>query len=254
MNSVPEAYLGVWQRSLLRTADGREDCSTQVFWLQTAQCHADIRVPQADPLTLLQRASQAGFAGITRVRGDRCQWHRLIDFHPPGQADIGIMHFVAPDEVHESAPDRSYLEVWKRLPGSNQVIQAIWLEAKENTSRQACLLRAGDWFMFAADRQQSLQAGEALADQLEGVAADTAEALLGCELSFGRITGNVPWRISLSTLSGRSGQCLSGAALADDIQCWTAAQLQHLGSYPPRSGWQRTLPPVVNFPPLEGTA
>ncbi|MFO7706370.1 MAG: hypothetical protein R6V43_14760 [Halopseudomonas sp.] len=254
MNSVPEAYLGVWQRTLLRTADGREDRSTQVFWLQTAQGHADIRVPQRDPLTLLQRVSQAGFAGITQVQGDRCQWHRLIDFHPAGRVDIGIMHFVTPDEVHETAPDRSYLEVWKRLPGSMQSNQTIWLATEENPSRQACLLRAGDWFIFAADRQQSLQAGVALEDQLKGLAADKADALLGCELSFGRITGDVPWTISLSTLPGRSGKCLSAEALADDIQCWTDAQLQYLGSYPPRSGWQRTAQPVVNFPALEGTA
>lgn len=253
MNSVPEAYQGVWKRSLLQTSSGHEDRTTQVLWLQTAQFHADLRVPDPAPLTLLERTGQSGFAGITQVHGDRCQWHRIIDFHPAGAADIGIMRFVSADEVHESATDGSYLEIWQRLPGSTGVNQAIWLEAVGNAARQACLLRAGDWFFFAADRQQPLKTDLALADQLEGLGADQAEALLGCELSIGQITGDMPWRISLSTVPGRVGQCLSEDIATDDLQTWTGAQLRHLGSHPPRSGWQRAAQPLSNLPVQEGT-
>lgn len=38
---VPGAYLGVWRRTLLETASGRDERS-QVWWLQTPRWHADL--------------------------------------------------------------------------------------------------------------------------------------------------------------------------------------------------------------------
>lgn len=254
MNSVPEAYLGIWQRTLLRTSDGVEDRSTQVYWVQTEQVHADIRVPRPAPLTPSERAGQAGFAGITQVQGERCQWHRVIDFHPAGSVDIGIMHFVAPNEVHESAPDGAYVEIWERLPASVGANQAIWLEAIGDPSRQACLLRAGDYFIFAADREHPLQPDMALGDQLHGLPACEVEALLAFEVSFGRVIGDVAWQISLSTLPGRSGQCLVATIVDDNLQTWSAEQLLQLGHYPPPSGWQRVPAPLSDQSAQEGVA
>ena len=98
MNSVPEAYLGVWRRTLLRTSSGVEDRTTRVLWLQTASAHADLRLPDPLPMTIAERTRQSGFAGLTHVKGDRCQWHRLIDFHPDSGTDAGTMHFVSADE------------------------------------------------------------------------------------------------------------------------------------------------------------
>jgi hypothetical protein len=45
---VPDCYLGTWQRSLLQTSQMR-DTTTQVFWLQTRNWHADLRVPANRP-------------------------------------------------------------------------------------------------------------------------------------------------------------------------------------------------------------
>jgi hypothetical protein len=88
---VPLDYQGVWRRTLLREADGAEDTSTRVFWLQTAHHHVDIRVPADRPslsgstsLEELNReqlnalALQQGFGGVTEVRGDICQWTRQV--------------------------------------------------------------------------------------------------------------------------------------------------------------------------------
>ena len=49
MKAVPEAYHGVWQRTLLRLSDGTEDTTTRVFWLQSAHLHADLRIPDPAP-------------------------------------------------------------------------------------------------------------------------------------------------------------------------------------------------------------
>lgn len=247
MNNVPDAYLGVWQRTLLRTADGLEDRATRVFWLQTASVHADLRVPDPTPMTLAQRVGLAGFAGLTDVRGNRCEWHRLVDFQPDSGTDVGIMEFISPDEVHETAPDGSYLEIWQRLPESIGPTQATWLAAADNPQRQGCLLQAGDCFMFVADRPTPAQKGIPLGTQITGLGADQAEIMMGCEFSFGRVTGgSVPWEITLSSLPGRAGRCLLLDPPGEKFEHWPTASLQHLGGYPPSSGWHRAPFPVLN--------
>lgn len=232
---VPERYRGVWQRTLLRTSDGREDRETPVFWLQTEVLHGDLRIPQPLSRDWRSRCEIVAFAGITRVAGERCQWHRLLDYQPPGAADIGHMHFVGSDEVHETALDGSYLEIWRRLPDSRQGQQALWLSAG---ARQACLLRAGDWFLFAADRCAALAGSRPLSMRLESLDEAGRETLLGCEFSLGRIRGaGQPWEIIHSSLPGRSGRALlvSGES---DLSAIGEHLLAGLGALPPQSGWR----------------
>jgi len=50
MKSVPDAYLGVWRRRLLTTTAGLRDETSEVYWLQTASLHADLRLPRPQPL------------------------------------------------------------------------------------------------------------------------------------------------------------------------------------------------------------
>ena len=81
MKSVPDAYLGVWRRRLLTTTAGLRDETSEVYWLQTASLHADLRLPRPQalpPAASLETCShaqqlalseQAGFAGITEVNG-----------------------------------------------------------------------------------------------------------------------------------------------------------------------------------------
>lgn len=248
MNSIPEAYLGVWRRTLLRTANGMEDRITRVLWLQTASAHADLRLPDPLPMTVAERTRQSGFAGLTHVKGDRCQWHRLIDFHPDSGTDAGTMHFVSADEVHETGLDGSYLEIWNRLPESVGPTQAVWLESVDQPQRQGCLLRAGDCFMFVADRPSEVEKGVPLLDQITGLGADPAELMLGCEFSFGRIAGaSMPWEITLSSLPGRTGRCLVLEPPAIDLDQWPSEQLASLGGYPPAKGWQRAPLPHLHM-------
>jgi hypothetical protein len=159
--SVPAAYRGVWRRTLLRDAQGREDRATRVFWMQTARLHVDIRVPadrpdvggatglDDDALTrdaLIALARQQGFAGITQVeRGEPevCTWQRQIDFSAPTDArDIGTMRFVSPDVVLEDGIDAHYHERWERERAS---AGANWARCvTREAARAAGLLKASE--------------------------------------------------------------------------------------------------------------
>ncbi len=252
MNSVPPAYLGVWQRTLLTTTGGVHDAATKVYWLQTAQLFADLRIPQKTPHTSAELASQAGFAGITEINDDLCQWHRAIDFQPPsGRDDIGRMQFQRPDYLIEDGLDNSYHEVWERLPDSLGRNWGQWLCAADG--RQGCLLLAGDYFLFAAGRAQTLPPAASLQALLQQ-GMDPA-GLLDFELSFGRHHHRVrPWSIELSSLPGRIGQRLLPAAVDPDQpeQLSQHVVLQRLGVNPPENGWQARKTP--EFPCVQECA
>lgn len=235
MNPVPESYLGVWQRTLLTTTAGKRDTSTRVYWLQTARLFADLRIPLPSPASVAERAQQAGFAGVTEVVGERCQWHRVIDFRPAtGEADIGRMRFENTDCLLEDGLDGSYHEVWERLPESVGRNWGLWLRAADG--RQGCLLLAGDCFLFAAGLPRTAPAGAELA----ALAAQDPD-WLDFELSFGRHQGGLaPWRIELSTLPGRIGAALLPAAADPDrpAELLGASALTGLGAQPPAGGWK----------------
>jgi len=126
--TVPEAYVGLWRRTLLR-APGKEDTTTRVYWLQTSNWHADIRAPSDRPLLsdytglaalsveeMHALARQQGFAGITEVEGEICRWHRRFDYQPPsGFNDIGRMQFDGPDRLLEYGVEQDYFEIWERV-------------------------------------------------------------------------------------------------------------------------------------------
>lgn len=244
MKRVPEHYLGVWQRTLLTTTSGVNDRRTRVYWLQTDSLFADLRIPRPAPQTAEELALQAGFAGVTEITGDLCQWHRAIDFQPPsGRADIGRMHFQRPDYLLEDGLDDSYHEVWERLPDSLGRNWGSWLRGADG--RQGCLLLAGDYFLFAAGRSRALPAAESLSALLQDTAE--ADALLAFELSFGsHSAGQRPWTIQYSTLPERVGQRLLPASIDPDQpdQLLAPDVLHNLGAQPPAGGWRASTQPL----------
>lgn len=211
---VPDAYRGVWVRTLLQTPDERDE-QTFVRWLQTSSWHADLRVPvAARPLapetTVAQRASQAGFCGVTRVGHDGpheiCTWDRLHDFQPPRlHPDAGRMVFEGPDCVIETGIHGTYREVWERLPGSTG--RSIVLQESTPGRAPASLLIAGRYAMLVRPRHAAwpadTRAGDTLA-QLVQRHPEQAAALLDFEISFGPIDGQ-QWTITHSTLVEREG-------------------------------------------------
>ncbi|KAA0950398.1 hypothetical protein FQ186_09225 [Pseudomonas sp. ANT_H14] len=240
MQQVPEHYLGVWKRRLISYQNGEIDQHTSVYWLQTPRLFADLRIPTDMPAHSISHADrlalceQKGFAGVTQVDGDICQWHRHIDFQPASnEADIGRMHFETRDRLIETALDDDYYEIWERLADSKGLCRSQCLQANDNPTRSACLVLAGDYFLFAADRHAPLAPNGHLRERID---SENRQALLACELSFGQHrAGAMPWHIDYSTLPAQIGQRLLPASvepLADDL-------FSHaMGYFAPTNGWK----------------
>jgi len=252
MNQVPNAYLGVWKRRLIQRRSGHTDSETVVYWLQTPRLFADLRIPgnPLSPLALaalsdaqhLALSEQQGFAGVTQVDADICQWHRKMDYQPVnGDEDIGRMRFETSDCLIETALDDSYYEIWDRLPRSIGACRGQWLQGIDDPARQGCLLLAGDYFLFAASRPEPLPSGTDLRELLsQSGSREQSVSLLACELSFGQHrAGEAPWKIECSTLPANIGQVLLPASVDPDGSGIFAneAVLSSLGAFIPPGGW-----------------
>lgn len=215
MADVPDAYLGVWQRLLLRTPQA-EDTTSEVYWLQTRDWHADIRVPadrpacsgktsleQLDHVELLGLSTQQGFAGVTEVVGDICRWHRKIDFQPPaGFNDVGRMQFETTNRVLEFGIEQDYFEIWQRLPDS---VTNPWLNIRYadtgSADRTPSLIQIGigKYFVHVRPRSNFLPGAEAPTD------IDALRRWVDFEISFGAQTADGNKLILRSTHPWREG-------------------------------------------------
>ena len=159
---VPDAYRGVWTRSLLQTPDLRDD-TTFVRWMQLDRWHVDLRIPA---VALVTRAAlplaqcsagqreilRRGFCGVTEVTasktGEVCTWHRIVDYQPPGpHPDVGHMVFESPDRVVETGMHGIYREVWHRLADSTGRLIALAEPARADGQPCARLFVVGKYLM-----------------------------------------------------------------------------------------------------------
>ena len=222
--NVPADYRGLWQRTLLATGDSMDTRST-VYWLQTDSWHADIRIPADRPdfagttsladcsgEQLCWLARQQGFAGITAVTGDQCEWQRVVDFQPPsGQRDIAGMQFAGPDKLLEYGIEDKYSETWERVADDkHQHCYALQLLVQGGVAEPASyLLVSGNHFIYARNRPAGLAQLFKGPGQLPCYPQHLLVQLLDFEISFGllRRAGD-PWQITLSTLPWREGHTL----------------------------------------------
>ena len=223
--SVPDQYLGVWKRTLLRTPDF-EDMTSRVYWLQTRDYHADIRIPADRPacagktgfhqLTrgeLLGLTRQQGFAGITVVEGDICRWLRTADFQPPtGSNDIGRMEFKTPDRMFEYGVEADYFEIWERMPGSEGENYAIDSDDGPGASFEVPgLLVAGKYFMRVRPRVAQLPKAASLAALAAKMDGAGLREVLDFEIAFGTRLSDAHWQVKLCTLPWLEGVGISPA-------------------------------------------
>ncbi len=225
--TVPSWLVGLWRRLSIEE-NGQLDTTTQVFWLQTTSGFGDIRIPAQRPavetlaaLTPSQAIAlshQGGFAGITRLEGDRCEWHHAMDYQPfNGKADVGKLHWEG-DILIEIGPKGAYREEWQRIATGPTATMTL----SEGAAWKAWLVLCGDRFIYMCEHRTSLPSADSLAallsatsDNLTHTAATIsaeAQQYLNCEISFGRIQkSNKPWEIELSTLPWKEGSSLWAA-------------------------------------------
>ena len=213
---VPTSYYGVWQRTLLENAQGK-DTESLVLWMQTNELHADIRIPAARPdfsaYNALQEcaledlywlATQQGFYGITHVEDDVCQWHRQYDFQPKsGNRDIGKVAFTSADEMLETGIDENYLEIWHKVEGSHLKLQTQTMRGvnRYGVSTPAYMLLAGEQVAYVRPRSLALPDASTLIEaiNLHQPNIETLLDWLDFEISFGQIIGDSHWQIRHST-------------------------------------------------------
>ena len=220
-STVPDAYLGVWKRTLLRTPDF-EDTTSEVYWLQTSRWHGDIRVRTDRPALadrgslaacardeLLALAKHQGFCGVTTVEGDVCRWHRRVDFQPPsGFNDVGRMVFESPDRSLEYGIEQDYFEIWERLPQSIGPTMAV---TRDDAGRAVHLLRTGHCVMRIRPRAQTLPPAANLAALAVDCDDATLRDWLDFEISFARLDDDGSATILRSTFPWLEGQRLPEA-------------------------------------------
>ncbi len=150
-------------------------------------------------------AAQQGFAGVFKVGPDHCEWVRIIDLHPPGSVPDAGRLFWRNDVLVEEGIYEPYVEHWHRDAARRKhPCAALALQSAED-GRWASLLRVGDDFSFACDRQRPLIAAS-LAEALAGAAEmAAAHALIDLEISQGRIEAS-GWCIARSSLPFRTGR------------------------------------------------
>jgi hypothetical protein len=216
--AIPDAYLGVWRRRLLRTSAG-DDTTTLVRWLQTPVWHADIRIPATRPALsgarsladldragLLALAAQQGFAGVTTVQGDICRWHRRVDIQPPsGFSDVGRIVFENGERMLEHGVEQDYFEIWERVPASTGPWAALACTTDEG---DVWLMRTGDHAIRVRPRAVTL----APADSLAALAAEADDATLRTwldfDLRYAEREADGTWRVRHATLPWFEGTAL----------------------------------------------
>jgi hypothetical protein len=226
---VPESYLGLWRRSVLVRA-GRRDVESCVFWLQTRTWHGDLRIAPGRPdfgqtnalqectrEQLLWLLQQEGFAGITRVEGDICEWQRVFDYRPTGLRDIGRMVCSGPT-IEEYGLEQEYFERWVRETFVNAHYSARQSMAH---SMPRLLLSAGDQFMYLRPRAIDQAETRRLWAELGAgrVTEDEMRLLADFEISFGAADDAARRRILHSTLPWREGcvLCIEGQWVDMDV-------------------------------------
>ena len=220
---VPSCYYGVWRRSLLENAQGK-DAESLVLWMQTRELHADIRIPAARPdfsaYTCLEEcalddlywlATQQGFYGITQVDEDICQWHRQHDFQPKnGKRDIGKVAFTSADEMLETGIDENYLEIWHKVEGSHLNLHTQTMRGvnRYGESTPAYILHAGEQVAYVRPRSRLVPEASSLiaAIDLYQPNVETLLDWLDFEISFGQIIDDSHWQIRHSTLPFLEGK------------------------------------------------
>ena len=187
-----------------------------VLWVQTRCWHGDMRIPPGRPdfsqthslqectrAQLLWLLQQEGFAGITRVDGDICEWQRRHDYRPTGLRDIGRM-VCFEQTIEEYGVEQEYFERWVREP----IVAGQYLACQTGEQEKLkILVRAGEHFLYFRPRIIGQGEAERLWAEVRAMRAtdDALRMLADFEISFGVVDEVSGWRILHSTLPWREG-------------------------------------------------
>ena len=135
---------GTWRRRWIRRADGCEDATTSVLWVQAGRYYGDLRLPAAGD----SGNPVEGFAGELLQAGDVFHWRRDIDLTPTGKRDAGRLRFLDVNQstMAEDGADDPYAELWERVGTASHPVA---LRSEQNGSIRGWFVATGDDFVFA---------------------------------------------------------------------------------------------------------
>jgi hypothetical protein len=186
--AVPPWTLGCFHRRSITYANGREDDSTRVIWIQSHGLTGDLRISAArpdvaargnlagcTPHELVELAKGEGGVAETSFRAGRMTWSNWAAFQPYDKwPEAGELRRVG-SALIEFAPSGVYVEDWRLQPGSGGLLVGLRLISEappdgEHAPRDGGLVISGDHAIFALARREALPAYAPVHRQISAVA------------------------------------------------------------------------------------
>lgn len=210
--TVPDELLGCWQRQWIEFADGTQDDTSFVVWLQLPSLMADVRLSAAalalagrssfsmdELLVLAESDSSSGTTVCTPLIDGTAtaEWRSNVGFQPVSAfPEPGLLEWSADGTVMmERAPSGAYIEEWHLLPESRgPLTHSVLDDGSEH-------YRAGAVGVLVRDRPSPVPSVPRLTSLTDRTAL---EAAIDCEFSFCQLSGGV-WTVMHSTIPTRVG-------------------------------------------------
>lgn len=226
---------GIWRRKSI-TAPGLFDDTTTVLWMQGPRLHVDMRVPAdlnvpTSATALADLGSGAcrdlarceGFAGVTHVVDNVCEWTRHINYRGPTDGpDIGGLRW-SDEGLVETGIHADYVEIWEH----HEALPVQEIALSDGNGAKTYLLWSPSSFAFGRGRPDAMNRTHDLGTALG--AGDDPASLFDAEFSFGSFDGDKA-TIAHSTNPLRIGaEPFSKRALVADLQSLEILELTFEG-------------------------
>lgn len=225
---VPEWMLGHFRRRTISFANAGSDEHTQVHWLQSRTFTIDLRLPDGPPLpvraldaySLLELrvlANHEGWMADSRWQDGQLSWHGGVSLQLHNRwPEPALLHRVGNCMI-EFAPSGAYVEDWRLQPTIGPLIGLRLLEERDADTGK--LLHEGGGLIICGEHAGWVQGRPRSLPDTPGSLRERAAAAVGdaatltrlfdFETSLARRDATGQYRVALSTVPARVGQCLS---------------------------------------------
>ena len=215
--AVPDWTLGACRRRSITFADGSEDDTTTVVWLQTHGLTGDVRIPAGRPDLsgreglrdcsrdeLMALAAAEGGVAETHYADGLMSWTGWSAFQPQNNwPEPGDLRRIG-DCMIEFAPSGAYVEDWRYRPAASPLrvgLRLVGEQAGDDPARPRAggLVIVGDEAIFSLGRRAPLPAAP-----LVDVIRDAIDLPAVAALAFDAVTSlarrdGAGWAVELST-------------------------------------------------------